>query len=230
MKPPRASIILPTYNEAENLTELIPRIIALDPSYEIVVVDDGSPDGTAAVAEELGRRYPVKTLQRGMKRGLASAVIDGVRTTASGQTVVVMDADQSHDERIIPQLVASVEAGSDIAIGSRFASGGSTDDARPRRLFSWAAKQVARFVLNVRVQDPMSGFFAMPRERFLAVAPKLKPRGFKILLDVLVRSRPAHVAEIGFHFRPRAKGESKLTTGIAREYFRMIWDLWRDRR
>lgn len=222
------SVILPTYNESENLPEIIPLIAAQGASYEIVIVDDGSPDGTERVARELAAQYHVRVLQRGAKLGLASAVIDGVTKTASGEIVVVMDADLSHDETILPQLVAAIESGSDMAVGSRFASGGSTEDAPLRRLFSWCAKQVARVVLGVRVQDPMSGYFALRRDAFLSVAPKLKPRGYKILLELLVRLRPKHVAEIGFRFKGRQKGESKLTGKIAGEYFRMIWDLWRD--
>lgn len=194
------------------------------------MVDDGSPDGTERTARALSDRYPVRVLQRGAKLGLASAVIDGVRQAAQGAVVVVMDADLSHDERIVPQLVASIEAGSDLAIGSRFASGGSTEDRPARRFFSWMAKQVARLLLGVRVQDPMSGFFAIRRDRFLELSTRLKPRGFKILIDVLVRLKPEKVTEVGFRFRPRAKGESKLTGKIAGEYFRMIWDLWIDRR
>jgi len=224
------SVILPTYNESENLPEIIPLIARLDPAYEIIVVDDGSPDGTDAAARKLGTQYPVRVLQRGAKLGLASAVIDGVVKVAKGNVIVVMDADLSHDEKIVPQLVASVESGSDMAIGSRFASEGSTEDAATRRLFSWCAKQVARIVLGVRVQDPMSGFFALRRDSFLSVAPQLKPRGYKILLELLVRLRPQHVAEIGFRFKGRKKGESKLTGRIAGQYFRMIWDLWRERK
>ncbi len=223
------SIILPTYNEAENLPEIVPLIAGLDPSYEIVVVDDGSPDGTERVARSLAPRFRVRVLERGAKKGLASAVIDGVTTAATGNIVVVMDADLSHDVAIVPQLVAAIEAGSDVAIGSRFASGGSTEDALTRRMFSWCAKQVARLMLGVRVQDPMSGYFAIRRDAFLSVAPRLKPRGFKILLEVLVRLKPAHVTEVGFRFKGRQKGESKLNSRIAGQYFRMIWDLWRSR-
>lgn len=225
----RVSVILPTYNEAENIPEIVPRLAALGPDYEIVVVDDGSPDGTERAVRELMATYPVKILERGKKLGLASAVIDGVTQVATGETVVVMDADLSHDETIVPELVAAVQAGSGVAVGSRFASGGSTEDAPLRRLFSWCAKQVARVVLGVRVQDPMSGFFAIRRDRFLAVAPRLRPRGFKILLDILVRMRPEHVSEVGFRFKGRQKGESKLTSRIAGQYFHMIFELWRDR-
>jgi len=227
---PRASIILPTYNEAENLPVIVPKLHALDPKFEIVVVDDRSPDGTATVARELANRYPVQVLERSGKLGLASAVIDGVLQRATAPVIVVMDADLSHDEKIIPELVASVEAGSDIAIGSRFASGGSTEDHVYRRMFSWSAKQVARLVLGIRVQDPMSGFFCLHREAFMAVAPRLRPRGFKILLDLLVRMRPKTITEVGFRFRSREKGQSKLTGRIATQYFQMIWELWRDRR
>jgi len=226
----RISIILPTYNEADNLPEIVKRIAAIDPKYEIVVVDDGSPDGTGQIAERLSSRFNVRLLQRGAKLGLASAVIDGVVKRASGDIIVIMDADLSHDESIVPQLVANIEAGSEVAIGSRFASGGSTEDALLRRMFSWCAKQVARIVLGVHVQDPMSGYFAIKRDTFLSLSHQLKPRGFKILLEVLVRLRPTHVAEVGFRFRGRTKGESKLTSKIAGEYFRMIWDLWRSSR
>ncbi|MFH0829476.1 MAG: polyprenol monophosphomannose synthase [Candidatus Kerfeldbacteria bacterium] len=226
----RISILLPTYNEADNLPEIVKRLSAINPEYEIVVVDDGSPDGTGQIAERLTSQYRVTLLQRGTKLGLASAVIDGIVKRATGDIVVIMDADLSHDESIIPQLVANIEAGSEVAIGSRFASGGSTEDALLRRIFSWCAKQVARIVLGVRVQDPMSGYFAMRRETFVSISHRLKPRGFKILLEVLVRLRPTHVAEVGFRFRGRTKGESKLTSKIASEYFRMIWDLWQSSR
>ncbi|MBI4092576.1 MAG: polyprenol monophosphomannose synthase [Candidatus Kerfeldbacteria bacterium] len=227
---PRAAIILPTYKEIENVAILIPRLSDIDRHYEVILIDDHSPDGTADRVRELAQSYPVKLLERNGKLGLASAVIDGVVKLARAPIVVVMDADLSHDERIIPELVASVEAGADVAIGSRFASGGSTEDSRTRRFFSWGAKQVARLLLGVRVQDPMSGFFAMRRDAFNNLVPKLKPKGFKILLDILVRLRPERVVEVGYLFRSRQKGESKLTGVIAGQYFRMIWDLWRDRR
>lgn len=227
---PRASIVLPTYNESENLPVIVPRLVAIDPRFEIVIVDDNSPDGTSAMAEKLAATYPVRLLKRSGKLGLASAVIDGVQQRATAPVVVVMDADLSHDENIIPELVAAVEAGSDIAVGSRFASGGSTEDHAYRRIFSWSAKQVARLMLGVRVQDPMSGFFCLQREDFLRLAPQLKPRGFKILLELLVRMHPKIITEVGFRFRSRQKGESKLTSKIAWQYFRMIWDLWRERR
>lgn len=226
---PRASIVLPTYNEAENIPEIVRRIAALDQRYEIVVVDDASPDGTGKIVRDLKQSYPVRLLERSGKLGLASAVIDGVIKLAKAPVVVVMDADLSHDEQIVPQLVAAVESGADLSVGSRFASGGSTEDRLYRRMFSWCAKQVARVVLGVRVQDPMSGFFAMRREAFVKIAPDLKPRGFKILLEILVRMRPAHVIEVGFRFKSRTKGESKLTGRIAGQYARMIWDLWRER-
>ncbi|MBI4089842.1 MAG: polyprenol monophosphomannose synthase [Candidatus Kerfeldbacteria bacterium] len=225
----RAAFILPTYNEAENLRELVPRLAGLERQAEIVVVDDGSPDGTEQVANELAKQNPVRLLERRTKRGLASAVVDGVKA-AQAPVVVVMDADLSHDEQIAPQLIAAIEAGSEVAVGSRFASGGSTEDVLVRRWFSWCAKQVARVVLGVRVQDPMSGFFAIRRDDFLRVAQQLKPRGFKILLELLVRLKPTRVTEIGFRFRSRTKGESKLTLTIALQYFRMIFDLWRARR
>lgn len=225
----RASIILPTFNESGNLEEIVRRIDALDPTFEIVVVDDHSPDGTAELARSLASRYRVKVLERSGKLGLASAVIDGAVKLATAPVIVVMDADLSHDEKIVPQLVGSIESGSDIAIGSRFASGGSSEDRWIRRVFSWSAKQVARLAFGITVQDPMSGFFALRRKDFVAVAPRLKPRGYKILLGLLVRLRPQHVSEIGFRFTSRQKGESKLTGRIALQYFRMIWDLWRDR-
>lgn len=226
---PNASIILPTYNEAENLPGLVRRISALNRGYEVVVVDDCSPDGTGKIAHQLSQSCPVHVLERPGKLGLASAVIDGVVKLASAPIIVVMDADLSHDEQVVPELVASVEAGADVAIGSRFASGGSTEDSLIRRMFSWGAKQAARMVLGVRVQDPMSGFFAMRRDAFIKLSPKLKPRGFKILLEVLVRLKPQRVVEVGFRFKSRQKGESKLTGKIASQYFRMIWDLWRER-
>jgi dolichol-phosphate mannosyltransferase len=222
----RVSVILPTINERDNLVELLPRLFALPLDLEVIVVDDASTDGTALFVREQGRTYHMlRCMERPQKMGLASAVMDGF-SAAAGEVLVAMDADLSHDEKILPALVAAIEDGADVAVGSRFVEGGGMEGwPRRRQAASALATAVARVLLHVRAHDPMSGYFAVRREVFDRVRPRLRPRGYKILLEILVRAAPLRVAEVGFIFVDRVRGKSKLSTAVAREYGAMILSL-----
>ncbi len=217
------SIILPTYNERENLPRLLEKIAQLGlAAWEAIVVDDNSPDGTAALAEALGQRLPVRVLHRPGKLGLASAVVDGLGA-ARGDMLVTMDADLSHDPAILPVLVARLEAGADMAVGSRFAPGGVIVGWPVWRQFmSRAATRAAKLLFRIPVRDPMSGYFAVTRPFFQRVRPLLRPQGYKILLEMLVRGAPNRVEEVGFAFRDRQYGKSKISLAVTMAYLRMI--------
>jgi dolichol-phosphate mannosyltransferase len=222
---PLVSVVIPTYNERASLVTLYPELCAALTAYpsELIVVDDGSPDGTAAYAESLAGPVTCVVRNRGRKLGLASAVTDGF-SHARGSVVVVMDADGSHPPAAIPQLVEVVTTGgAEFALGSRYIPGGSAPGlSRARRLISRAATLLARPL--VPVADPMSGFFAFRRE-VLRRAP-LSPVGFKIGLEIMVRCRPHPIAEIPISFRPRTAGESKLGQGEIGRYLRHIGRLY----
>ncbi|MGI0140103.1 MAG: polyprenol monophosphomannose synthase [Thermoplasmata archaeon] len=222
------SVILPTFNERESLprldAELQSAVEGL--SAEIVVVDDGSPDGTAAWARGAPGPVPHLVIERAGKMGLASAVVAGA-TASRGRFLVVMDADGSHPPSAIGPMVGALrDDGAEFALGSRWMRGGSSPGLEgSRRLLSAGAALLARPL--VRVSDPMSGLFAVRREVFFRAA--LAPRGFKIGLEVLVRCRPFPVAEIPITFRDRFAGESKLGRGEIRRYVEQLATLYRDR-
>ncbi len=209
------SVVIPTYNERGNLPELVSRIdAAMRESgipYEVIVVDDSSPDGTAAEAYRLSMEYPLKVVIREGKLGLSSAVLEGVRY-AEGEYVVVMDADLQHPPEVIPKLLTrALREGCDIVVASRYVKGGSVGEwSFVRKAVSKGATYIARALLPQSrwVRDPMSGFFLFRKEVIEGV--KLNPRGFKILLEVLVRGRYRKVCEEPFKFGVRAHGESKL--------------------
>jgi len=213
---PTVSVVVPTFNESQNL----PRLVALldrtlgDMAWEVVFVDDDSPDGTWQVAKQLAQADPrVRCLRRVGRRGLAGACIEGALSSAA-PFVAVMDADLQHDETILPAMIARLQSDeADIVIGSRAAQGGSADAGfTARRAFaSRLATRLAGLLIGRQVSDPMSGFFALKREVFEAAAPRLIPSGFKILLDLLASTDgKVRVAELPFHFRTREQGLSKF--------------------
>ena len=224
------AVVLPTYNERENIVGLVGSLDALGCVDEIVVVDDASPDKTADVVRTLPTRARLQLVERSGKLGLASAIIDGIRASRAAQ-IVVMDADLSHDPAIIPALSAALETDVDLAIGSRFAPGGGMVGWPLRRQWlSWLATRVAKSLLGVRERDPMSGYFAIRRNVFDRIAPRLRPRGYKILLELLVRGAPLRTREIGYVFQDRQYGKSKLSWTIGREYATMLLHLFFRRR
>jgi dolichol-phosphate mannosyltransferase len=222
--------VLPTYNERANLAEAIRRIdAALLPgglAFDITVVDDDSPDGTWALAEDLMRGRPgLHLIRRVGRRGLSSAIVEGLRS-ARGDLLVVMDADLQHDAGILARLVDEARAGGALVVATRYADGGQTGAwSWWRWLLSRAATVLSRLVIRSPVSDPMSGYFLITRAAFAGVAERLDPRGFKILLEIIARSAPLAVREVGYTFATRQAGDSKLDRGVALAYLRALYDL-----
>jgi dolichol-phosphate mannosyltransferase len=226
------SVIVPTYNERHNVARLVERIgRALGGlCYEIIFVDD-STDGTDRVIEEQTRRDPrVALIHRDQRNGLATAVVDGMRR-AAGEILAVLDADLQHPPEALPLLLeAARQTGADVVIGSRHVAGGGAQAfALPRRMGSRLAAGAARLLLSRArvVSDPMSGFFAVRRNVVEGVP--LRPLGYKILLEILVRGRFSRVAEVPYLFGPRHAGDSKLTPRQQREYLQHLVRLVRAR-
>lgn len=219
-----ATVVVPTYNESANLPQLVERICAALPATEIVVVDDASKDGTADVARELGKRFPVRIVERFDERGLSTAVLRGMEE-ARTDLCVVMDADLSHPPEAIPKLVQAVQDGADVAVGSRYVPGGDIDEwPLFRRFASKAGTLLARPLTPVR--DPMAGFFCLRKSLFAGIP--LKPRGFKILLEILARTATRKTAEVPIHFEDRAAGASKFSSKERREFLKQVWTLYLD--
>jgi dolichol-phosphate mannosyltransferase len=196
-----------------------------DSQWELVVVDDGSPDGTADVAERLGRERPVRVLRRAGKAGLASAVIAGF-AEARGEALLVMDADLSHPPEVAPKLVHALDAGADLAVGSRYVPGGATMDWPVRRR---VVSRVACLMGNVLVpvRDNTSGFFAI--RRAVVDGVKLNPIGFKIGFEVMARGRYRKVVEVPYTFRDRELGASKFGQREVLQYLVQLGQVARDK-
>jgi dolichol-phosphate mannosyltransferase len=227
-QPPLVSVIVPTYNERDNIVPLLDQVRAVlaGRAFEVLVVDDDSPDATWQVAEAYGGAHPeVSVLRRQGKRGLSAAIVEGF-DRARGAVLAVMDADLSHDPALLPALVDAVEGGADIAVGSRRIPGGGAD-VWPwhRRLGSEVATGLARRGLGVRLADPMSGYFALRRGVFDAVRHRIAPRGYKILLEIVARADPRAIVELPYVFRDRRQGVSKMTVRVALAYLASLWGL-----
>ncbi len=223
---PTTTVVVPTYNERENLPALARRLFnVLDPHLaELLIVDDDSPDGTAAVAAELATAYPVRCVVRRGERGLAGAVIVGLRA-ARGERVVVMDADLSHPPEAIPALLHALDDPAvNMALGSRFIPGGRIDErwSRYRHLNSLVARLLARPLTSVR--DMMSGFFAVRRQDLRL--DELRPSGYKIALELIVRHAWKNVVEVPITFSDRAAGRSKLGLREQLRYLRHLARLY----
>ncbi|PZP36581.1 MAG: dolichol monophosphate mannose synthase [Roseateles depolymerans] len=226
---PTLSIVIPTFNERGNVEELISRIDACmgDASWEVIYVDDNSPDGTATAVRELAARDGrVRLVHRVGRRGLSSACIEGMLASTSPY-LAVMDADLQHDERLLPAMLQALRSeGLDIVVGSRHADGGSLGnwDADRARISDMATR-LAKLVTKADLRDPMSGFFMLRREVLYEAMPRLSAIGFKILLDLFASvQRPLRFKELGYTFRNRFSGESKLDSLVAWEYLMMLAD------
>ncbi len=221
------SIIIPTYNEKENIIPLVEQIdhALVNYDYEIVFVDDNSADGTAELARSLSTKYPVKVVVRRNERGLASAVVEGIRH-ATGQYIGVMDADLQHPPEVLPNLLQEVSSGVDIAVASRYVEGGGCQGwGLIRRIISKGAVIIAHLFLPATrtVKDPMSGFF-MFNQQVVAHA-HLEPTGFKILLEILMEGKFQSTAEVPYNFRVRSVGKSKLNTRQQVDYLKHVYSL-----
>lgn len=224
------SLVLPTYNESENLPVLIPKLKEVlndHVPHEIIIVDDDSPDETWRVAHQISETADdVHVIRRIGRRGLSSAVVEGF-LSAKGDVLAVMDADGQHDLTLLPKIYEAVKSGSNVAIGSRYTDGGSVGDFDERRYaLSRIATKMAIGLCKVKVKDPMSGFFALDRKTFEDALPRLNPKGFKILLDFLVHVRKGTTAtEIPFTFGARMHGESKLSRRVQIEFLEYLYDV-----
>jgi dolichol-phosphate mannosyltransferase len=227
--PARLAVVIPVFREAANVAPLVARLDAAlaGTAWEAIFVDDDSPDGTAAAVRAIAARDPrVRCIRRVGRRGLASACIEGM-LSASAPFVAVMDGDLQHDEAILPAMLASVERGADIAVGSRHVAGGRATGgfSAARGALSDTGTRLAQALLPVPVADPMSGFFLLRRELVEEAAPRLTGRGFKILLDLLLTlPRGLKLVEVPYAFRAREHGASKLDATVLLEFAGLLLD------
>jgi len=228
----RLAVILPTYNERNNLAPLVERLdrALRGVAWEAIFVDDHSPDGTADEARRLALAdQRIRVIERIGRRGLASAAIEGMCATAA-PIVAVMDADHQHDPALLPEMLQAIESGEyDLAYASRFCEGASTEAwNRPdREKASGLANSLARRVTGVELTDPMSGYFMLRAQTLRADAHRLSGVGFKILLDILATvDRPLRVKEFPLAFAARAEGESKLDRTVVFEFLVGLYDKW----
>jgi dolichol-phosphate mannosyltransferase len=239
------SIIIPTYNEAKNITILIPKIYKylrnINQDFEIIIVDDNSPDGTCKIVAEIIKKhskYNVKIIRRTKDKGLSHSVIEGFNKT-KGDTLIVMDADLSHPPELLPKMIMASKK-HDIIIASRNIGYGESRFSLFRKIVSSFARMLSRPL--VRVSDPMSGYFLVKRKVIRGV--QLKPKGYKILLEILVKGRYKRnnkvnvkdnfkdkietdsILELPFIFEKRIYGESKLGFKVVFDYLVHILSLY----
>ena len=224
---PELSVVVPTFNERDNVTVLYRRLEATlsGIAWEVVFVDDNSPDGTWEVVRALARKDSrVRCIRRIGRRGLSGACIEGI-LASSGPYAAVIDADLQHDETQLPKMVALLRSGeAELVVGSRYVEGGSADSFNKQRAgASQLATEVARRTLKVEVADPMSGFFMIRRDRFEQLAPQLSTQGFKILLDIIATAQgKLRTVEIPYTFGSRQHGESKLDSMVALDFLGLV--------
>lgn len=226
---PVLAVVVPTYKERQNVrlvAEAINRVLA-DVPHEIIFVDDDSPDGTADEVRQMAREdLRVRVIQRIGRRGLASACVEGM-LASSTEFVAVMDADLQHDEAILPAMFRKLRDDNlDIVIASRHAEGGSMGEFTKWRVaLSNFGLKISNAVCRAEISDPMSGFFVMRRQFLMEVVHRVSAVGFKILVDLIASSpRPVKVGEVGYRFRNRLHGESKLDINVALEYLYLVAD------
>jgi dolichol-phosphate mannosyltransferase len=223
---PILSVIVPTYREAANIPILFQRLDAVlkDLAWEMIVVDDDSPDGTADIAFSLAARDArLRCIRRIKRRGLAGAAIEGM-LSSSADFIAIMDGDLQHDEAILPLMFRALTGGADLAIGTRVNQDAAKCGLSPaRRKLSDAGAGFLKHISGLSVADPMSGFFMIRRQIVGQVAPELSADGFKILADILLRAPPGlRIAEVPYVFRKRQSGKSKLSAVVAMEFLGLI--------
>jgi dolichol-phosphate mannosyltransferase len=227
--PLELSVVLPTYNEKENIPALL---TCLDRAltgieWEVIFVDDHSPDGTADYVRSLANgNRKIRLIERVGRRGLSSACIEGIMSSAAPY-IAIMDADMQHDETILPKMLERIRRERlDLVVGSRNLLAGGMGDFSQRRVWlSDMGNRISRLVCHCDLSDAMSGFFVVDRAYFNEVVPRLTGSGFKILVDIVASSqRPVRLAEIPYRFRNREKGESKLDVNVELEYLFLLID------
>jgi dolichol-phosphate mannosyltransferase len=221
------AVVIPTLNERDNVPVVVQRLnrVLAGIAWEAIFVDDDSPDGTADAVREAARRQGnIRCIQRLGRRGLASACIEGILSSAAPY-VAVMDGDLQHDEALLPEMLAKIKAEKlDIVVASRHVAEGSLGDWQKSRVaISDFATRLSRLVIKADLTDPMSGFFMVERTAFAGAMRRLSGQGFKILLDLFASTpRPFAFAEVPLKFRERLHGESKLDTLVAWEYLMLL--------
>lgn len=229
------SIILPTYNESKNIGGIldhIQKLIPKDLRAETIVVDDNSPDNTARIAEDYfisireKTSHTINVIKRKAKDGLSSAILNGIQQS-SGNTIIVMDSDFSHPPHMIPKLIDTLkQTRCDIVIASRYVKGGSIQGwPFKRKLMSKIATTIAKKGLDIESQDPMSGFFAFKKNIIKEL--KFDAIGYKMLLEILVKTRGAKIQEVPYAFTDRKYGASKLGVTTIFDYCKSVWKLYR---
>jgi dolichol-phosphate mannosyltransferase len=224
---PELSIVVPTFNERENIPHLIDTLKAAlgGVTWELIIVDDNSPDGTSETAKRIAAADSrIRCIRRVGRRGLAGACLEGI-LASQAQYVAVMDGDLQHDEALLlPMLQLLHRDTANMVVATRYADGGSAAALSSQRARgSLLATKLAHRLLKLELSDPMSGFFMLRRELVERIAPKLSTQGFKILLDIVVTAGDSlRIAELPFTFRQRLHGESKLDAGAALEYLGLL--------
>jgi|SRR6266545_347746 len=228
----RALIVVPTYNERDNVERVAGEFLAPVPGAELLFVDDASPDGTGAAIDAIVARDPrVHILHRAGKLGLGTAYLDGFRwAIARGYRLVIeMDADFSHDPRYLPRMVELAEKGADLVVGSRYIEGGGTINwGLGRQIISRAGGRYARVVLGFDVKDPTSGFVCYRRstlERLDLAAVRSNGYGFQIEMKYRVHRAGMRIVEVPIVFEDRRVGQSKMSSAIVAEALWMVWKL-----
>jgi dolichol-phosphate mannosyltransferase len=224
--PAELSVVVPTFKERDNIAVLVSKLESAlaGIAWEVIFVDDDSPDGTHDTVKALAASDPrVRCLHRIGRRGLAGACIEGI-LSSSAPFVAVMDSDLQHDEAVLPRMLAQLKSGdTDLVVGSRYTAGGNSALSGHRDRISRSATALARYLTRVDITDPMSGFFMMRRESFDALAPGLSTDGFKILLDIVITGRGAlRIAEEPYRFAERQYGESKLDARVVLDFFGLL--------
>ncbi|MHA7733551.1 glycosyltransferase [Nitrosopumilus sp. S6] len=232
---PQISIIIPTYNESKNIIEILKSIqkyIPLEIQAQTIVVDDNSPDGTGTIVDEYLNsikkiaNHTFNVIHRTAKNGLSSAVLNGIKQ-AQGDIILVMDSDFSHPPQIIPKMIEALKKYQcDIVVASRYIHGGQISNwSFKRKIVSKIATKIAKYSLNVNVKDPMSGFFIFKKQLLNGLS--FDAIGYKLLLEILVKTKNASVTEIPYTFQDREIGSSKLSGKIIFDYIKSVWKLYR---
>ena len=229
------SIIIPTYNESQNILQILKSIKDNLPKNfvtQAIVVDDNSPDGTGKLVEDYLKNikkmadYTIEIIHRKAKDGLGSAILKGIQH-AKGDTIVVMDCDFSHPPQIIPKLIESIKKYQyDIVVASRYIKGGKIQGwSLKRKTMSKFATLIAKKGLGINTHDPMSGFFAFKRNIIKGL--NIDAIGYKFLLEILVKTKNVSIKEIPYTFQNRELGSSKLSIRTIFDYYRSVWKLYR---
>jgi dolichol-phosphate mannosyltransferase len=227
--PLELTVVVPTFDERGNVLVLLTKLEAAlaGVAWEVVYVDDHSPDGTADLLRDVARvDRRVRVIERVGRRGLSSACIEGMMTAAAPY-IAVMDADLQHDETLLPEMLRRIQTdAADLVVASRNIAGGSMGEfARSREHLSHLGRRISSLVCKCDIADAMSGFFVVEAKFFRRQVPRLTGTGFKILVDILASSeRPPRVVEIPYRFRMRETGESKLDVNVQLEYLFLILD------